>query len=61
MPPTMRDADCWRVCQFARPYCRSHAVVIVDAERRIIGLITQTDLLAAAARVHMADTTLAAA
>ncbi|MER8461197.1 HPP family protein [Mesorhizobium sp. M1300] len=40
---------------------RSHAVVIVDAERRIIGLITQTDLLAAAARVHMADTTLAAA
>ncbi|MER9223997.1 CBS domain-containing protein, partial [Mesorhizobium sp. M0644] len=40
---------------------RSHAAVIVDAERRIIGLITQTDLLAAAARVHMADTTLAAA
>ncbi|MER8441560.1 CBS domain-containing protein, partial [Mesorhizobium sp. M1393] len=36
---------------------RRHAVVIVDAERRIIGLITQTDLLAAAARVHMADTT----
>ncbi|TIX69817.1 MAG: CBS domain-containing protein, partial [Mesorhizobium sp.] len=28
---------------------RSHAVVIVDAERRILGLITQTDLLAAAA------------
>lgn len=28
MPPTMRDADCWRVCQFARPYsfwCRSVA------------------------------------
>ncbi|WP_036263606.1 CBS domain-containing protein, partial [Mesorhizobium sp. WSM2561] len=40
---------------------RSHAVVIVDAERRILGLITQTDLLAAAARVHMADTTLSAA
>ncbi|WP_352754272.1 hypothetical protein [Mesorhizobium sp. M0955] len=31
----------------------SHAVVIVDAERRILGLITQTDLLAAAAaRAH---------
>jgi CBS domain-containing membrane protein len=34
---------------------RSHAVVIVDGERRILGLITQTDLLAAAARVQ-ADT-----
>jgi CBS domain-containing membrane protein len=34
---------------------RSHAVVIVDAERRILGLITQTDLLAAAARVQQAD------
>ncbi|WP_036264295.1 CBS domain-containing protein, partial [Mesorhizobium sp. WSM2561] len=40
---------------------RSHAVVIVDAERRILGLITQADLLAAAARVHMADTTLSPA
>ena len=38
---------------------RSHAVVIVDGERRILGLITQTDLLAAAARVQM--TPLAAA
>lgn len=34
---------------------RSHAVVIVDAERRILGLITQTDLLAAAARLQAAD------
>jgi CBS domain-containing membrane protein len=34
---------------------RSHAVVIIDSERRILGLITQTDLLAAAARVQMAD------
>ncbi|RWC38383.1 MAG: HPP family protein [Mesorhizobium sp.] len=34
---------------------RSHAVVIVDAERRILGLITQTDLLAAAARGEVAD------
>ncbi|UCI06206.1 HPP family protein [Mesorhizobium sp. B1-1-8] len=34
---------------------RSHAVVIVDAERRILGLITQTDLLAAAARMPAAD------
>ncbi|WP_292327050.1 CBS domain-containing protein, partial [Mesorhizobium sp.] len=40
---------------------RSHAVVIVDAERRILGLITQTDLLAAAARVRGADTARAAA
>ncbi|TPN81931.1 HPP family protein [Mesorhizobium sp. CU2] len=31
---------------------RSHAVVIVDAERHILGLITQTDLLAAAARLQ---------
>lgn len=29
---------------------RTHAVVIVDAERRVLGLITQTDLLAALAR-----------
>ncbi|RWO17995.1 HPP family protein [Mesorhizobium sp.] len=36
---------------------RSHAVVIVDAERRILGLVTQTDLLAAAARVQVADKT----
>ncbi|TPK66686.1 HPP family protein [Mesorhizobium sp. B2-4-19] len=40
---------------------RSHAVVIVDDERRILGLITQTDLLAAAARVQAADKGLAAA
>ncbi len=33
---------------------RSHAVVIIDGERRILGLITQTDLLAAAARVQAA-------
>ncbi|MDG4883063.1 HPP family protein [Mesorhizobium sp. WSM4884] len=33
----------------------SHAVVIVDAGRHILGLITQTDLLAAAARVQAAD------
>ncbi|BCG81194.1 HPP family protein [Mesorhizobium sp. 113-3-3] len=39
---------------------RSHAVVIVDGERRILGLITQTDLLAAAARVQAADKGLAA-
>ncbi|MDF2388866.1 CBS domain-containing protein, partial [Nostoc ellipsosporum NOK] len=39
---------------------RSHAVVIVDSERRVLGLITQTDLLAAAARVHAADNGLAA-
>lgn len=29
---------------------RTHAVIIVDAERQILGLITQTDLLAALAR-----------
>ncbi|RUW18165.1 CBS domain-containing protein, partial [Mesorhizobium sp. M4B.F.Ca.ET.013.02.1.1] len=40
---------------------RSHAAVIVDGERRILGLITQTDLLAAAARVQAADKGLAAA
>ncbi|TGR58628.1 HPP family protein [bacterium M00.F.Ca.ET.199.01.1.1] len=40
---------------------RSHAVVIVDGERRILGLFTQTDLLAAAARVQTADRGLAAA
>ncbi len=34
---------------------RSHAVVIVDGERHILGLITQTDLLAAAARVQTTD------
>ncbi|TPI33836.1 HPP family protein [Mesorhizobium sp. B3-2-1] len=39
---------------------RSHAVVIVDGERRILGLITQTDLLAAVARVQTADKGLAA-
>lgn len=33
----------------------SHAVVMVDGERRILGLITQTDLLAAAARVQAGD------
>lgn len=36
---------------------RSHAVIIIHHDRRIPGLITQTDLLAPAARVHMADTT----
>ncbi|RAZ90433.1 hypothetical protein DPM33_12985 [Mesorhizobium hawassense] len=36
---------------------RSHAVVIVDGERHILGLITQTDLLAAAARVRPTDGT----
>ncbi|MBZ9705210.1 HPP family protein [Mesorhizobium sp. ESP7-2] len=40
---------------------RSHAVVIIDGERRILGLITQTDLLAAVARVQTADKGLAAA
>lgn len=30
---------------------RTHSVVIVDDERRILGLVTQTDLLAAIARV----------
>jgi len=30
--------------------CRSHAVVIVDGDRRIQGLITQAHLLAALAR-----------
>ena len=34
---------------------RSHAVVIVDAGRHILGLITQTDLLAAVARTQAAD------
>ena len=34
---------------------RSHAGVIVDAGRHIRGLITQTDLLAAAARAQAAD------
>ncbi|RAZ72565.1 HPP family protein [Mesorhizobium atlanticum] len=33
---------------------RSHAAVIVDGGRHILGLITQTDLLAAAARVQLA-------
>ncbi|TGT71081.1 HPP family protein [bacterium M00.F.Ca.ET.159.01.1.1] len=36
---------------------RSHAVVIVDGERYILGLITQTDLLAAAARLHPTEGT----
>ncbi|ETA72390.1 MULTISPECIES: HPP family protein [Mesorhizobium] len=40
---------------------RSHAVVIVDGERRILGLITQTDLLAAAPRAQATDTTFAKA
>jgi CBS domain-containing membrane protein len=34
---------------------RSHAVVIVDEDQRILGLITQTDLLAATARAQAAD------
>ncbi|MBN9021572.1 MAG: CBS domain-containing protein, partial [Rhizobiales bacterium] len=29
---------------------RAHAVVVVDGERRVLGLVTQTDLLAALAR-----------
>ena len=40
---------------------RSHGVVIVDAGRHILGLITQTDLLAAVARAQTADKALAAA
>ncbi|MDX8452799.1 HPP family protein [Mesorhizobium sp. VK9D] len=36
---------------------RSHAVVIVDGGRHILGLITQTDLLAAATRVRPTDGT----
>jgi CBS domain-containing membrane protein len=40
---------------------RSHAVVIVDAERNILGLVTQTDLLAAAARAQNAGPGLSAA
>lgn len=34
---------------------RSHAVIIVDDDRRILGLITQTDLLAATARAQVED------
>ena len=34
---------------------RSHAVIIVDDDKRILGLITQTDLLAATARLRVAD------
>jgi CBS domain-containing membrane protein len=34
---------------------RSHAVIIVDDDKRILGLITQTDLLAATARLQAAD------
>ncbi|TIN30411.1 MAG: CBS domain-containing protein, partial [Mesorhizobium sp.] len=33
---------------------RSHAVIIVDDDKRILGLITQTDLLAATARLQAA-------
>jgi len=36
---------------------RSHAVIIVDDERHVLGLITQTDLLAATARLRTADQT----
>ncbi len=39
---------------------RSHAVIMVDGERRIEGLITQTDLLAAAARLSIAKSKAAA-
>lgn len=39
----------------------SKAGVVVGAERRILGLITQTDLLAAAGRLQTADTGLSAA
>ena len=31
---------------------RTHAAIIIDASNRILGLITQTDLLAATARLH---------
>ncbi|WP_095086173.1 HPP family protein [Mesorhizobium sophorae] len=34
---------------------RSHAVIVVDDDKRILGLITQTDLLAATARLQAAD------
>ncbi len=34
---------------------RSHAVIIVDDERHVLGLITQTDLLAATARLQNTD------
>ncbi|MCZ8543382.1 HPP family protein [Mesorhizobium qingshengii] len=34
---------------------RSHAVIVVDDDKRILGLITQTDLLAATARLRAAD------
>ena len=36
---------------------RSHAVIIVDDENHILGLITQTDLLAATARLLTSDET----
>ena len=34
---------------------RTHAVIVVDDDSRILGLITQTDLLAATARAQTAD------
>ena len=34
---------------------RTHAVIIVDDDSHILGLITQTDLLAATARLRVAD------
>ncbi|MDQ0392811.1 HPP family protein [Labrys monachus] len=37
-----------------------HAVVIVDAENRVLGLVTQTDLLAAISHMPSRDTRLAA-
>ncbi|ESX42897.1 hypothetical protein X762_28880 [Mesorhizobium sp. LSHC426A00] len=40
---------------------RTHAVIIVDGDSRILGLITQTDLLAATARAQAADKPLAEA
>ncbi|TIM15157.1 MAG: HPP family protein [Mesorhizobium sp.] len=40
---------------------RSHAVVIVDDNQHILGLITQTDLLAATARAQAGDKALAEA
>ncbi|MBN9257559.1 MULTISPECIES: HPP family protein [unclassified Mesorhizobium] len=36
---------------------RSHAVIITDDEQQILGLITQTDLLAATARLQKSDKT----
>ena len=34
---------------------RTHAVVVVDEERRILGIITQTDLLGVLYRAHIVE------